>query len=481
MSGIKKNLGLQTVYQILSVCMPLITAPYLARRLGASQLGVFSYTSSVVTYFALFAMLGTANYGTRCIAAAKGNRKKINELFTSIFLLQIIVTLIAILAYALYLLFICKSNYDIATLQGIALLSCLCDINWLFWGVEDFKITVTRSLVIKIVSLILILSLVNNQSDLWKYTLIMLGGTFFSNLVLFLYIPRYASFVKVSVQQIKMHIQPNLILFVPLLAMSVYHAMDKTMLGALSTFEQSGFYYNSDKIVQIPLLVVNGIGTVMLPRMSTLVSEKKIEQANYMFMTTIEGVVTISLAFAFGIAAISREFIPLFLGSGYEQCILITIAFTPILFFKGLSIIVRNLYLIPMEMEKEFTKSVVGGAVVNLFFNMLFIPKFGAFGATIATVVAEMTAWALQFKSLTGKGFGVKKILKLSIKYFVFGVVMLVVVRCVSFLFVNIFIKILFEVISGAFVYGCLCFLYWSRTNNSFYSILIKPILNKMS
>ena len=236
MSNIKKNLGLQTAYQVLSACMPLITAPYLARKLGSSQLGVFSYTSSIVAYFTLFAMLGTINYGARSIASVKNDKNKRNEYFSSIFLLQIIVTLFAIIAYGVYLLFFCNDNQIIAMLQGIALVSCLLDINWLFFGVEDFQITVTRNIIIKILSVILILLLVKHESDLWIYTIIMLGGTLLSNLILFIYLHRYASFVKVKVLMVKEHIIPNLVLFVPLLAMSVYHTMDKTMLGALSTY-----------------------------------------------------------------------------------------------------------------------------------------------------------------------------------------------------------------------------------------------------
>ena len=54
--------------------------------------------------------------------------------------------------------------------------------------------------------------------------------------------------------------------------MSVYHSMDKTMLGILSTYLQSGYYYNVDKVVNIPLGIIVGIGTVMLPRMSNLLS-----------------------------------------------------------------------------------------------------------------------------------------------------------------------------------------------------------------
>ena len=129
MSSVKKNLSLQTAYQILSTCMPLITAPYLARKLGASQLGVFSFTSSIVAYFTLVAMLGTINYGTRSIAAVKDDRIKRDKLFTGIFLLQIIVTVLASLAYFVYLLFFCTENKAIAYLQGIALLSCLQQIH----------------------------------------------------------------------------------------------------------------------------------------------------------------------------------------------------------------------------------------------------------------------------------------------------------------------------------------------------------------
>ena len=39
MSKLKKNLGYQTIYQILNTCIPLITSPYLARVLGAEKQG----------------------------------------------------------------------------------------------------------------------------------------------------------------------------------------------------------------------------------------------------------------------------------------------------------------------------------------------------------------------------------------------------------------------------------------------------------
>ena len=76
MSSIKKNLGLQTAYQILSACMPLITAPYVSRILGADGVGIYSYSQSCITYFTMFAVLGTNSYGMREIARCRNNKEE---------------------------------------------------------------------------------------------------------------------------------------------------------------------------------------------------------------------------------------------------------------------------------------------------------------------------------------------------------------------------------------------------------------------
>ena len=480
MSSIKKNLSLQTAYQILATCLPLITAPYLARKLGTSQLGVFSFTSSIVAYFTLVAMLGTVNYGTRSIASVKDDKEKRSEVFSGIFLLQIFITVIAAIAYVIYLVFFCTENWTIALIQGIAILSCFFNITWLFFGVEDFQVTVTRSIVIKLLTVLLILLIVKREEDLWKYTLIMLGGTFLSDVVLFVYLPKYVSFKKVTWSQLKTHIKPNLILFIPLLAMSVYHTMDKTMLGAMSSYEQSGYYYNSDKVVQMPLLIINGIGTVMLPRMSALLAEKKQKEADRLFMTTLEGVAAVSIALLCGIAGVANEFVPFFFGKGYDPCILITIVFSPILLIKGFSVIARTQYLIPMKMEKEFTKSVIGGAFVNLIMNCILIPYYGALGAAIATVLAEVAACMLQFISLRGRGLGIGTLIKKTMIYTAMGLLMILIVRMVALIHVRNTVKLLVEVVAGVAFFTTGCFVFWSKTKNQFYEILFKPVVNKI-
>ena len=52
--SIKKNLIYSTIYQILILVLPLITAPYISRVVGVEGNGIYAYTSSIVQYFILF-------------------------------------------------------------------------------------------------------------------------------------------------------------------------------------------------------------------------------------------------------------------------------------------------------------------------------------------------------------------------------------------------------------------------------------------
>ena len=61
-TSIKKNVLFSSIYQILIIIIPFITAPYLSRILGAHGIGTYSFTSSIQMYFSLFAMLGTSTY-----------------------------------------------------------------------------------------------------------------------------------------------------------------------------------------------------------------------------------------------------------------------------------------------------------------------------------------------------------------------------------------------------------------------------------
>lgn len=188
-SSIKRNLGYQTVYQILNTCLPLITAPFLSRILGAENLGIYSYITSISSFFVLFAMLGIVNYGTRLIAEYNNEKDRISSAFSEIYTIQLTMSLACSVLYTGYVYLFCKDNTLIALIQGITVIACAININWVFFGLEEFKLTVMRNMVIRLTTVVLILLLVRNSSDLWVYTLLMAGGTMISDAVLWFYLP----------------------------------------------------------------------------------------------------------------------------------------------------------------------------------------------------------------------------------------------------------------------------------------------------
>ena len=142
-----KNAAYQIVYQILVTITPLITTTIVSRELWAESIGIYQFTLSIQSYFVLLAMLGFTDYGTRTIAETPRSKNELSAKFWSIYILQLCSSSIAIIAYFTYAITIAE-NQLIALLQGIWVLSTLFNINWFFFGIEQFKLTITRNLLI---------------------------------------------------------------------------------------------------------------------------------------------------------------------------------------------------------------------------------------------------------------------------------------------------------------------------------------------
>ena len=86
--SIAKNYLYNVSYQILVMILPIITTPYVSRVLGAENIGIYSYTLSITTFFILFGSLGIALYGQREIAYLQEDKKRYSITFWEIFILK---------------------------------------------------------------------------------------------------------------------------------------------------------------------------------------------------------------------------------------------------------------------------------------------------------------------------------------------------------------------------------------------------------
>ena len=221
MSSIKKNFLYNASYNLLNICIPLITTPYLSRVLGANGIGVYSYSYSIAHFFVIFIMLGLNNYGCREIAKSRDERERLSGTFWSIYFLQLFLGIFVNAVYFLYCSFIAE-NRMAAIVLGMYTLSACFDINWFFFGMEDFKLTAVRSFLIKILKTALVFLFVKNSSDVYIYCAIMAGGFLINQLILWPRLINKVSFVFPKFCDISVHIKPNLILFISVISVTVF-------------------------------------------------------------------------------------------------------------------------------------------------------------------------------------------------------------------------------------------------------------------
>lgn len=466
MSSIKKNMVYQSLYQILAIILPLVTSPYISRILGPEKLGIYSYTYSITSYFVIFAMLGINNYGNRAIAQVRNDRNNLNKTFSSIFCFHAFISLIIAIIYIFYILFIVNENKIYFVIQGCLVAGALFDINWFYFGIEKFKLTVVRNTIVKLLTVLAIFLFVKSKDDLSIYIFIMAFGSFVSQLSVWMYIKKYVVFVKPSVQDIIKHTKPMFILFIPVIAISLYKYTGKIMIGLLSTKSQLGYFDNAGKAIDIPISIIGAFGTVMLPRMSNLVANGEFEVIKKNINNSIQSFMFLAIGLTFGIAGVSTVFAPIFWGEQFVHSgqLIKWLAITiPFLAFAN---ILRTQYLIPQSKDKIYVVSIIIGAIVNITLNILLIPKYEAMGAVIGTIFAEITVCLIQSIALIYE-LPIIVYIKNCLFYIFSGTVMYLILLFIGKLMEVHIYTLIVQIVFGALLYISLCLLYFRITKNT--------------
>lgn len=429
--SVTKNYLYNLIYQILVLILPIITTPYLSRILGAEGVGIYSYTISIVTYFILFGSLGIGMYAQREIAYVQDDEYKRSKIFWEVFILRGITLAISMIIFYFSFAFAGEYSmyYKILILEIIA---NIVDVSAFFQGMEEFKKIIKRNLIVKTISIASIFIFIKTAEDLNKYFLIYVLSVFIGNLSLCLYLPKYISKVSIKKLEFRKHIKPTIALFIPQIATQIYTVLDKTMIGSLIADKaEVGFYEQSQKIVKVSLTIVTSLGTVMLPRIANKFANGQKEEIKKNILTSFNFVYFLAIPMAFGLIAVTKDLIPWFLGEGFEKSSYITYVISPIILIIGLSNVIGTQYLIPTQKQKQYTISVVSGAIANLVFNFIFIPKFKSIGAAIGTIIAEIIVTGIQVYCVR-KDFKLKEVFGMSVKYIISSVIMFIVIVLVN-------------------------------------------------
>lgn len=396
MASVRTNFILSSAYQILNIITPIITTPFLSRVIGAEGNGVFSYTQSVANYFILFAILGMSSYGVRTVAECGDDRLRRSSVFWNAFAMNCVIGVVVLAAYCAYVSFFSGDYALYYWIWGLWVLGSIFDVSWLFFGTQDFLMPTARNFVTKIGSVAVILLFVRNPGDVWIYVLAIAGGSFANSLLIWPFVGKHVDLVKPTWSRMFSHLRPNLVLFIPVIAVSFYTLLDRIMLGSMTSAEEVGYFDYAEKISKMPMAIITALGSAVLPRMTQIVAAGEMDYGKKLISITMRFMLICAFALCFGIIGVAEVFCPFFFGEGFDRCapLMCVIAFViPTICITN---VIGNQFLLPCHRDSEYTASLIAGAAVNVVMNLLLIPRLGAMGAAVATVSSEIAVLAVQ-------------------------------------------------------------------------------------
>lgn len=427
-ASIKKNFVYNFISQILTLIIPLITTPYLARILHETGNGQISYSASIISYFALFANLGFAIYGQREIAKNQDDKEKKSIVFWELMIIRLMFTAVS-LGTLFTILFTIGfgENYNLLiALMSIQIVAVVFDIQFLYYGEENFRSVALRTIFLKIVGLLCVFVFVKTENDTWIYALCLSVSAIISNLIMWPFAFRYIKRIKLRRLKLWRHLKPALIIFIPTLVTSIFTTFDKTMIGFLSVNPDynNGCYEQAYKINSIAQILVTLFSSVMMSRNTYDYNHGNIEKMNKHVYDTCNYVWLVSLPLIAGFIVLSSNFSAWFLGDGYAEVPLLLCIMSVRLFASGFSVVLGDRFIV-MGKEKFWTIAVSAGAAVNVGLNFILIPSLGAVGAAITTAVTEvMILIAMAAMTFIKKDLSFGKIVLMAWKYIIAAIVM---------------------------------------------------------
>lgn len=400
--SIKLNFIMNAILTMSGFIFPLITFPYVSRVLLPIGTGKVSFATSIIAYFAMFAQLGIPTYGIRACAKVRDDKEKLSKTVQEIFIINLIMTCLsyAVFFVALFAVPRIQVEKELFLVIGSTLFFNLIGMEWLYKALEEYTYITIRSIAFKFIGLIVMFLTVQTQEDYVFYGLITIFSTVGSNIFNFINAHKYISFKPFKQYNLKPHIKPILVFFAMAVATTIYTNLDVVMLGFMKSDVDVGYYYAAVRIKDILVSIVTSLGAVLLPRLVYYLEQGNIEEFHRISKKAIRFVAVAATPLMLYFMIFAKEGIYFLSGEAYAGSILPMQIIMPVLLFIGMSNILGIQILVPMGKENIVLYSVICGAVVDLLVNIVLIPQFGAAGAAVGTLIAELVVWMYQLLHL---------------------------------------------------------------------------------
>ncbi len=395
---IAKNFSWLLAGNIASGLINFFAIIYIARVLGAANFGLVQFAQAFLLYLVIIVDSGLSTYGTREIAQ---DHSKAAAISVNIFSLRILIAL-ATFCFSLFVIFIIPLGATLRLLFVVTFLLVFyraLNADWVFQGLEKMQYVAISKLLFSVTTFLFIVLFVKQPDDLVNVPMIQFVFGFAIALVFLLIL--FKRFFPFDLKKFSPRSWPQAFwLAIPLglstIFLQIYDNLDTIMLGVIDSAAVVGIYNAAYRMFYL----FAGVFSLWLATVLPVVC-KRIGQDLARTKSFIEKFMRLTLLLAIPTTVLvcisSPLIIQLFFGNEYSNSILALRYLIWALIPLAIGNTFGSLVLIPAGHFNQFMFSVGGGALANIFLNILLIPQFSYVGAAVATIIAYTVAGIIAY------------------------------------------------------------------------------------
>lgn len=389
-----KNTFWLGISQIVSRIIRAIIVIYAARILGVAGYGVFSYAIALAGFMSIFSDIGIDWILTR--EAAKNPELKSQYLSTILFIKLILLTFLFILItfVAPYFTTIPEAKNLLPIIAVLFLSDGLRRYGFAFIrSLEKMEteagINIFTNVTIVILSLIILSYNPTPYALVIGYTIGSILGLVMTVFAIRTYLNKlFSNFTRKLIKPILISVWPFAI--INFMSASLFYT-SILILGWMCTALELGFYSAAQKPIQLLIVLSIIIATSTLPALSRW-AVKEANKFKLLLEQSLSMVMLLAIPLTIGGIVLGDQVIILLYGTDYTSAIIIfrllALSFLAIFPFT----IISNA-IFAADMQRKFIPHMTLGAIINVILNIYLIPKLGALGAAIATIISQFITY----------------------------------------------------------------------------------------
>ncbi len=386
-----KNAGYLIVGRFIQMLFGVVIGLLTARYLGPDNYGLLNYAGAYTAFFASVCTLGINSVLVKELVDHPNDEGKV--LGTSLALRAIS----SVLSASAIVLIVSMIDADEPTTIMVVSISCLGMIfqigetfNYWFQRKLESKVTAKVTLIAYLVSSAYKVYLLITGKDVVYFAAVSSLDYFCLGFVLLIEYRRYdGARLCVSWKYAKELLQRSAHFILPGVMVSIYGQTDKLMLKQMIGETENGYYGTAVALCSMWCFILSAIIDSAFPSIMEASKAKQDAVFRKRNVQLYAAVFYISVIVSIGFTVLAKPIVEVLYGADYLPAVTPLRIVTWYTAFSYLGV-ARNAWVVSKEKQKHLVIIYTASAAANVALNSVLIPKMGASGAAIASLVAQI-------------------------------------------------------------------------------------------